>query len=145
MEVYMNEIAVDKALIDVNTGLNFGRFDNDGFLADNYHIILTFKEFIAAIEADYITIRDEIKMDDETQQETSAFTIIDYGSITALLENKQALQDITITYLDRILFSKLFTQTHNAIYIINSTEKVVANNDQIEISGRSYRKKSETQ
>ena len=144
MEVYMNEITVDMSLIDVNTGLNFGRFDNDGLLTDKYHIKLTFKEFIAAIEADYNTIRDEIKMDDETQHETSAFAIIDYGSITALLKNKQALQDITITYLDRILFSKLFTQTHKARYIINSTEKVAANNDQIEISGRSYRKKSET-
>lgn len=140
MKVYINDLEVDKALISQNTGLNFGRFDFDGLLIDNYRIIIPYKDFIDIIEADYNVIRDEIKLDDEAQNETSSFTIINYGSITKLLENKQAMQDIITTYLSTILFSKLFAKSNNASFIINSTDMVEINNNKIEISGRSYRK-----
>lgn len=141
MNVYINDFEVDKSLIYFNTGLNFGRFDFDGIQIDNYKITLSVAEFIGLIEADYNKIRDEIKLDDEVQDETSPFTAISYGTITELLQNKESLQEIITTYLDTILFGKLFLQTKNPGFIINSTDLVAKMNNQIEISGRSYRKK----
>ncbi|MDG5490972.1 hypothetical protein [Psychroserpens sp. SPM9] len=140
MKVSINGLRVDKSLISVNSGLNYGRFDYTNLEVSKYKIILASHEFIALIEDTYNSVRDEIKQDDEAQNETSAFTTINYGSITQLLQNQQALQDITTTYLDLMLFDKLFTQSNNPHYIINSTEQVEMINDNIEISGISYRK-----
>jgi len=140
MKVYINNSEVDKSLITVNTGLNYGRFNYEELVIDTYKIIIPIQEFIDAIEPDYNSIRDEIKMDDEKLNETSVFTNINYGSMTVLLKDRKALQEITFTYLDSILFSKLFSQTIHPNYIINSTDLVEVFEDAIEISGRSFRK-----
>ena len=141
MKVYIDNLEVDKNLIAVNISLNYGRFDYEGLVIDDYRVTLTIQEFIDAIEADYKGIRDEIKRDDEEQGEASEFTVISYGSIRELIKNKQALQDITTTYLDKILFGKLFRQSKNASFIINSTDLIEVKNDKIEITGRGCRKK----
>ena len=61
MKVYINDLEVDKTLVDLNTGLNFNRFNYKGLVIAHYKIILHIKEFIEAIETDYNSIRDEIK------------------------------------------------------------------------------------
>lgn len=141
MKVYINDLEVDKSIINVNSGLNFGRFDYEGLVIAHYKILLSSKEFTEAIEADYNSIRDEVKQDDRVQNETSDFTAINYGSITTLLQNKEALQEITITYLDKILFSKLFAESINSKFIINSTDSIEFKNGSIVILGRSYQKR----
>jgi hypothetical protein len=140
MNIYINESEVNKSIISVNTGLNYGRFEDEGLGIDHYKIILTFQEFIETIELEYNSVRDEIKRDDELQKETSGFTTINYGSITELLQNNQTLHTIMTTYLDRILFSKLFYHSNNSSFIINSTDLVEVVNNKIEISGRCYSK-----
>lgn len=141
MKLYINDLEVDKSIINVNSGLNFGRFDYEGLVIAHYKILLSSKEFTEAIEADYNSIRDEVKQDDRVQNETSDFTAINYGSITTLLQNKEALQEITITYLDKILFSKLFAESINSKFIINSTDSIEFKNGSIVILGRSYQKR----
>ena len=138
MKVCINESVVDNGFISFNTGLNYGRFNFEDLIIDNYKIILSIQEFIGSIQQDYKSIREEIKLDDELQNETSEFTTINYGSITELLNNNQALQDIITSYLDKILFRKLFSQSYKASFIINSTDLVEIIGDSIEISGRSY-------
>ncbi len=142
MNVYINESEVDKSLISFNTGLNYGRFDYEGLIIENYRIILSVAEFIDTIQSEYLSIRDEIKLDDDAQNETSAFTAINYGSISALLNNNnnEPLQNIMTTYLDKIFFSKLFSQSNNSRFIINSTEVIELKNDTIEINGRTFKK-----
>ena len=141
MNVFINQFEVDKKIISVNTGLNFGRFDIKGLVIDHYKIVLSQQELIDLIEVDYNEIKDEIKLDDDLQKETSEFSAINYCSLNELLAtNGNKLFSIVTTYLDRILFEKLFPSSNNGHYIINSTDSVVVVNDKIEISGRTYRK-----
>ncbi|MEZ5008082.1 MAG: hypothetical protein R2753_08030 [Chitinophagales bacterium] len=141
MNVFINQFEVDKKIISVNTGLNFGRFDYKGLVIDHYKIVLSQQELIDFIEVDYNEIKDEIKLDDDLQKETSEFSAINYCSLNELLAtNGNKLFSIVTTYLDRILFEKLFPSSNNGHYIINSTDSVVVVNDKIEISGRTYRK-----
>lgn len=141
MNVFINQSEINKKLIAVNRGLNFGRFDFEGLVIDHYKIVLSQQEFIKLIEIDYNEIRDEIKLDDELQKETSEFSAINYCSLSELLAtNGDGLFSIVTTYLDRILFDKLFPVSNNGHYIINSTDSVVLVNDKIEIAGRTYRK-----
>ncbi|GAA0878715.1 hypothetical protein GCM10009119_16830 [Algoriphagus jejuensis] len=138
MKVYINEEEVDANLMSVNTGLNFGRFDYEGLVVSYYKIVLPTTAFIEAIEQEYTDIRDEIKLDDEEQKETSEFTAIQYGPISKLIENAQALRDVTVTYLDKPLFCKLFEQSDEGTFVINSTDLVEVVADRIEISGRCH-------
>lgn len=140
MKFYINDKEVDVTLLSFNAGLNYGRFNYEGLVIDNYVISLTEMEFIEIVEQEYNRVRDEIKLDDESQNETSEFSVIQYGSVERLISSKQALQDVTISYLDRFLFGDLFPQVESAIYVINSTEMVSAVNGMIEISGRTFRK-----
>lgn len=140
MNVFINEVEIDKKQLSVNTGLNFGRFDFEGLLIDDFKIVLTEQEFKDCIEPEYNSIRDEIKKDDQIQNDSSAFTAIDYGSISKLLQsNNDLIHEIVTTYLDRILYDKLFTKSGKGSFIINSTDVVMVNNNMVEISGRTYR------
>jgi hypothetical protein len=140
MKILINGSEVDKCLVNVNTGLNYGRFNYEGLMVDRYQVTLSFVEFTDAIEGDYNSIRDEIKMDDALYQETSVFTKVGYGTANDLLQYQQALQEIVTTYLDRILFEKLFSIKGKATFIINSTDEVAIKNDTLVISGQCYRK-----
>ncbi len=140
MNIFINGLEIDKKQISVNTGLNFGRFDFEGMIITQFKIILTVQEFKDFIDAEYNNIRDEIKMDDQTQNDTSAFSGVDYCSLTDLLKsNNDFLNEIVSTYLDRILYEKLFSESDKKNFIINCTDGVIVNNNTVEISGRAYR------
>lgn len=141
MKITINEKEVNENSVNVNSGLNFGRFDFQDVEISNYRITLTFEEFISIIENEYNFIRDEIQKDDETYQEISDFSEINYGSINELLKNKQMLSEITKGYLDKIIFTKLFSKSQFAHFIINSTDFVTINNQTLEIIGRCFQKK----
>lgn len=140
MKITINEKEVDKRLVYVNTGMNFGRFDFQGLQIDTYKIVLTSQELVFLIEKEYNLIRDEIQKDDETYHETSEFSGINYGSIHQLLKHKNIFSEITKTYLDKIIFSKLFQKAPNISYIINSTDFVTVENGIVEFTGRCYQK-----
>lgn len=137
MKLLLNTIEVPKEVFTVNDGLNYGRFFNHN--TENYEIQLNNNEFIKLIEQEYISVRDEIKIDDEATQEQSEFTATNYCSLLQLLNHASDLEEIVKTYLDIILFKKLFSTTSENTYVINSTDSVTIVATTIVIKGRVFK------
>lgn len=136
MKVLLNQIEVNKELFIVNDGLNYGRFfDNK---TKEYEIRLNDSEIINLIENEYNAVRDEIRIDDTIHNDTSDFSNTNYCSLTKLLEYESDFESIMKTYLDRNLFAKLFTETPNNKFVINSTESICINKNEIVIKGKVY-------
>jgi len=141
MNAFINGIEIASRLISINSGLNFGRFDVEDLIVKNYTINIDFQEFVDVIEATYNHARDEIKLDDLEQNETSEFTKTGYCSLRELLNHKKDLKKIIINYLDRPLLEKLVISNQSAIYVINSTDRIEIENSIVKISGRVFEKK----
>ena len=137
MEVTIQGAKIDTTLISYNDGLNYGRFSDDTEKLP-YEIAIAKDDFIKLLEKDYTAIKEEIKQDDIAQNETSEFTNTNYCGLIELLNHPEDLQEIFSTYLDRILFEKLFTNSKEVIYVINSTATIVHKNKIIYISGNIY-------
>jgi hypothetical protein len=136
MKVLLNQIEVNKELFIVNDGLNYGRFfDNK---TKEYEIRLNDSEIINLIENEYNAVRDEIRIDDTIHNDTSDFSNTNYCSLTKLLEYESDFESIMKTYLDRNLFAKLFTETPDNKFVINSTESICINKNEIVIKGKVY-------
>ncbi len=143
MKIILNNSRIDKSLININPGLNYGRFNIGNLIIDNYKIIISKQELIQIIEKEYIEIRNEIQFDDKKYNDTSEFSVINYPSLNDLIFTySYQFQEIFTTYLDKILFTKLFVESHNPEYIINCTDGVKLLDENIEIIGRTYRKQT---
>jgi hypothetical protein len=136
MTVLINDIEIETKFVTVNDGLNYGRFDGKELEISNYIIKIRHKEFIDVIEDTYNTIRDEIKLDDVSQNEISEFSNTGYCNLPTLMQHHEDLKAIIITYLDRPLLEKLLVLNNKATYIINSTDAVEIDDSHIKIFGR---------
>ncbi len=136
MKVLLNQIEVNKELFIVNDGLNYGRFFDKK--TKEYQIQLTNFEIIELIEKDYFRVRDEIKVDDKKNNDTSNFTKNNYCSLSELLNYKSDFEEIMKTYLDITLYKKVFTESSKKKYVINSTDSIKINNDIITFKGRVF-------
>lgn len=136
MTVLINDIEIETKFVTVNDGLNYGRFDSKELEISNYIIKISHQEFIDVIEDTYNTIRDEIKLDDVMQNETSEFSSTGYCCLPDLMHHHKDLKAIIITYLDRPLLEKLLISNNKSNYIINSTDAVEIDDSHIKIFGR---------
>ena len=140
MNVFINGTEISSALITINSGLNFSRFDAEELIVKSYTINIDFQEFVDVIEATYNFIRDEIKLDDLEQNEISEFSKTGYCSLNVLMNHKEDLKKIILNYLDRPLLEKLVISNQSAIYVINSTDRIEIENSIVKISGRLFEK-----
>lgn len=136
MKVYLNNVEVDKESLSVNSGLNYGRFFDAN--TKEYEIRLSTSEIINLIENEYNAVRDEIKVDDHLYNDQSDFSNINYCSLAELLNHESDFESIMKAYLDRNLFAKLFTETLNNKFVINSTESIRINKNEILIKGKVF-------
>ncbi|MEH6537833.1 MAG: hypothetical protein V7719_15635 [Psychroserpens sp.] len=136
MKVFLNQIEVNKELFIVNDGLNYGRlFDKK---IKEYQIQLTNFEIIELIEKEYCEVRDEIKVDDQINKDTSDFTKTNYCSLSQLLSHESDFEEIMKTYLDITLFKKVFIESSKKTYVINSTDSIQIKNDMVIFRGRIF-------
>ncbi len=134
MKVLIDQIEVNKELLVVNDGLNYGRFFDKNTIA--YEIQFNTTEIIELIEKDYCKVRDEIKTDDIKYNDTSDFTKTNYCSFSQLLNHESDFEEIMKTYLLITLFQKVFTESSKKAYVINSTDSIKIKNDMIIFKGR---------
>lgn len=139
MKVYLNKLEIDKALLSVNRGLNYGRFFDK--TTKDYEIRLNTSELITLIENEYNAVRDEIKIDDTLYNDESDFTNTNYCSLSEVLQHEFDFEAIMKTYLDKSLFEKLFSETQNAKFILNSTESISIHTNEVVIKGKVFEKK----
>lgn len=139
MKVLLNGIEIDKALLTVNDGLNYGRFFDRK--TEAYEIQLSDSELMYLIEKEYIEARDEIKLDDEMDQDTSDFTNTNYCSLRELLAHESDFEEVMKTYLHITLFKKIFADSPKNQYVINSTDLIRINNDTVILKGRVFKLK----
>ncbi|WP_139181101.1 hypothetical protein [Winogradskyella thalassocola] len=137
MKVLLNNIEVTKETLLVNSGMNYGRFYNH--YTEDYEIQLSTSEFIHLIESEYNNIRNEIKIDDQRHEDDSDFKSTNYCTLSELLVYKSEFEAIVKTYLDQILFDKLFSNSASNTFVINSTESVSVIENKVVISGKAYR------
>ncbi|TBW29977.1 hypothetical protein [Gramella sp. KN1008] len=136
MKVFLNGTKIEKKLIGVNDGLNFGRFSDKG--VEDYTIQLSTSKFLDLQEKEYVSVRDQIKEDDERYQDGSDFQSVDYCSLPQLLKDELALEEILKTYFDHILLNKLFDWRPSKKYIINSLDSVRIEDGKILIEGKFF-------
>lgn len=136
MKVLLNQIEVNKELFIVNDGLNYGRFFDRK--TKEYQIQLTNFEIIDLIEKEYCEVRDEIKIDDKINNDTSDFTKTNYCSLSQLLNHKSDFEEIMKTYLDKMLFKKVFAESAKKKFVINSTDSIIIKDDIITFNGRVF-------
>lgn len=136
MKVFLGNRLIKKDMLTINAGLNYGRFFDAK--TQNYEIRLSKSEFVSQIEKEYIAIREEIKKDDSTYNDSSNFQATNYCSLEKLFKFKYEFDEIVRTYLDRTLLQKLFPESPNNKYVINSTELVCVDGEEICITGRVF-------
>lgn len=136
MKVLLQGIETNKKQVTFNRGLNFGRFNGRSTKA--YEIHISEIEFINLIEKEYDEIRDEIELDDKAMSETSHFSNTNYCSLTELLKYESDFEAIVTTYLDRLLFAKLFTESTESKYVINSTDAIKVHDNLIIFKGKIF-------
>ncbi|MAD97640.1 MAG: hypothetical protein CMB99_09980 [Flavobacteriaceae bacterium] len=136
--VFVDNVEVPLEMITYNNGLNFSRFLEDTVVKP-YRFYLSKEDFIEVIEPPYIVARDEIKLDDETYNETSDFKESGYCTFLELLEKPKYLYEIFDWYLRHYLFFT-YVKNDSAKYVINSIDTVTVG-DQVEITGRAFVKK----
>lgn len=141
MKVLLEDVEVNKELFCVNDGLNFGRMDE--LKPKAYHLQLSYHELFDLIEKEYVEIRDEIKQDDETYSDTSDFSEVNYCSLSELLQYPASFEEIMKTYLNRTLLKKVFNNSTNGAYVINSTDTIEILNDSILITGNVFERMKE--
>jgi len=136
MKILLEHIETLKENFSVNDGLNFGRFYNHKKIP--FEIYLSKKEIIELIEKEYIEIRDEIKNDDRLYNDSSDFTNTNYCSLNELFNHESDMEIILKTYLDKILYAKIFNDNYRIKYIINSTSSLKIRDHSIVLSGNVY-------
>ncbi len=137
-KVFVDNVEVPLEMITYNNGLNFNRFLEDTVIK-SYRFYLSKEDFIEVVEPHYNAARDEIKLDDETYNETSDFKESGYCSFVELLEKPKYLYEIFDWYLRHYLFFT-YVKNEKAKYVINSIDSLTVG-DQIEITGKAFQKK----
>jgi len=130
---------ISPLFVSVNDGLNFGRLTGSGIFK-TYSLVLSKNEFIDVLSNDYQKIRHEIKADDEKYGDGSDFLNAGYPSLSELLNFKKEFYSIFTTWLDRLLFLKLFPASDHTKFIIGSTDAITWDGSEIEITGKVYQK-----
>ena len=138
METFIDNKPISQDLITYNNGLNFNRFFEDTIIKE-YKIKLPKNQFIASLEQEYNNVRDEIKIDDETNKETSDFKETGYCSFIELPEKPKYLFEIFDWYLRHHFFYR-YIENKDARYVINSVDAIKVG-DTIEITGKAFQKK----
>lgn len=137
--IKLNNFEVKRDAFIVNDGMNYGRFF--GVDQDEYEFQILKAEVLKYIEKDYNIVRDEIKLDDENEKETSDFSNTNYCSLVKLFEYEFDFSKICKIYdLDRVLFGKIFTNSSKAIYIINSTDEIKIDDDFVVFKGKVFKR-----
>lgn len=136
MELRLNQIKANKEHFTVNLDLNFGRFGNEK--AHSYEICLKCNEFILLIEDEYNDIKKDIEEDDKAYNDTSDFSVTNYCSLDELMKLPIEFDSIFKGYLDRLLFTKLFYDSPKNKFVINSTELIKVEKDEIIIRGKVF-------
>ena len=136
MKILLEHIETSKDNFTFNDGLNFGRFYNHEKIP--FEIYFSKKEIIELIEKEYEKIRDEIKNDDILNNDSSDFSNTKYCSLSELFNYESDFEAIIITFLDKIIYGKIFNENKNFKYIINSTSSIKIKDDIIIIKGNAY-------
>ncbi len=136
MKVLLNNIEVTIDCFIVNDGLNYGRFFDRN--TKEYEFQLTRRELIELIENEYNEVRDEIKLDDQLENDTSEFTNTNYCSLPKLLNHNSDFEAVMKTYLHITLFKKLFPESAKNQYVINSTDSITIKDDMITFKGKVF-------
>ena len=137
MKILLNNKKVDKSIFVVNDGMNYGRFF--GREDENYEFKISKSDILKLIEKEYNGVRDEIKLDDEIENDTSDFTNTSYCSLTELFEYEYDFEEIFKTYdLDRVLYGKVFPESSKTIYVINSTDTIKIIDDNVLFKGKVF-------
>lgn len=136
MKIFINRIEANKEILNVNDGLNYGRFFDKK--TDEYKIQLTSFEVIDLIEKEYIKTRDEIKIDDEAFGDSSGFTSTNYCSLSKLMEYESEFEEILKAYFHITLLKKIFSKSTKNEYVINSTDSVKIKKGEIILKGKVF-------
>ncbi|WP_370477064.1 hypothetical protein [Tamlana flava] len=139
MKVTIDSLYIELNLVTYNDGLNFGRFFEDTKVVD-YTISLGQDHFLSLMEDFYNQVRNEIKADDEAMNDTSDFSESGYCSLQELFNHEVAFSEIVKAHLGRPLLAKLFLNSSNPNYIINSIDEIEVTNE-IFLKGRAFKKK----
>ena len=137
MHVLLDNIEVNKDILIVNDGLNYGRFFDRA--TKECEIKLTSAELIELLESEYNKVRDEIKTDDQLENDASEFTKTNYCSLPELLSHSSDFEAILKTYLHIMLFKKLFPVSKRKEFVINSTDSITIKDDIITIKGKVFK------
>ena len=127
--------------ITYNDGLNYGRFDSSEIEVFPYEYSIAKEEFVSLMSSSYEECLEEIRRDDISCNETSAFSQMNYADINSAFEHPEAFAEVIETFFERELFEKTLAENEARAFILNSTEKVEVSNEKITITGRCFKRK----
>ncbi|MGJ8744102.1 hypothetical protein [Polaribacter sp.] len=141
MKVFLNGNEINSEILTVNDGLNYGRFfDDETTVYGAYEVVLSSFELQQLIEQEYNEVRDEIKIDDELYNDVSDFTNTNYCSLSELLAHPIDFKNIMNPYLTMALYTKIFKDSPQNKFVINSTEAIIINENNIIFKGRVFKR-----
>ena len=141
MRLTVDNADVDLSLVTYNDGLNYGRFDTPGLEIHDYAAFFPHAEFVRLLSGTYAKCIAELKHDDEITGEVSALGAAGWPSIADLLGYSDLAVETIETFLDRDTFNAFGLDRPDAELVINSTDAVRVDADNVIISGRCFRRR----
>ena len=128
------------SLVTYNDGLNYGRFDAPGLEIHSYAAFFPRTDFIRLLSADYAKCMAELKRDDERTGEVSDLAAAGWPPLSQLLTNADLAAETIECFLCRDTFNAFGLLHTDADFVINSTDVVRVDTENVIIMGRCFRR-----
>ena len=141
MRLTVDNADADISLVTYNDGLNYGRFDAPDLEVYPYSAFFPRAEFVRLLADIYDKCNVELKRDDEITGEVSELAAAGWPSLADLLSRSDLAVETIETFFDRDTFHAFGLYQSNADLVINSTDSVHLDADNVIISGRCFRRR----
>ena len=141
MRLTVDNTDVDLSLVTYNDGLNYGRFDAPELAIHDYAAFFPRADFIRLLSASYAKCMTELKHDDEITGEVSGLAVAGWPPLDDLLNRSDLAVQTIGTFFDRDTFRAFGLYRVDADLVINNTDSVRVDVDNVIISGRCFRRR----
>ena len=141
MRLTVDNADADLSLVTYNDGLNYGRFDVPDLEVHTYSLFFPRAEFVRLLGDVYDKCIAELKRDDEITGEMSDLSAAGWPALADLLSRNALAVETIETFFDRDTFHAFGLYKPNADLIINSTDTIRVDTDNVIISGRCFRRR----
>lgn len=138
MNVYIDGLEVSPNNVTYNNGEDFGRFNTSGIIVHHYKMVIHKNELLASLRHEFWALLEEAREDENMFHGGSPFKKSGYKPLHEMFGFPKELALTIKIWFDRYLFEKLLPKQDGYSYMINSTDSISVDGEEVIINGRSF-------